>query len=183
MQGSEPRQRTDRRRGYAETVATAFLVASAVVVAALCPWCERVRFVLDTVRRRFPDLALVYRHYPLRLTHPYSDAAAGASECAGEQGRFFEFAGALYNRQKDIGRLPWREFARVSGVPDTAQFDECIRSNRFQERVDRDAWVGDSLGIVGTPTLIVNGVVLTGAIAAQDLERQVQAAHKARRIR
>ncbi len=149
-----------------------------------CPWCARLRFVLDTIQRRFTDLALVYRHYPLPMTHRYSDSAANAAECAGEQGRFFEFATALYERQGSIGALRWREFAKASGVPDMARFEECIRSSRFQSRVDRDAWVGDSIGILGTPTLIVNGIVLTGAIRAEDLERRVKAAaREARRTR
>src|SRR4051812_5846626 len=38
-----------------------------------CPSCERLRFAIDTVLANHPtDVALVYRHYPLRLTHAYS---------------------------------------------------------------------------------------------------------------
>jgi protein-disulfide isomerase len=87
-------------------------------------------------------------------------------------------AAALYDRQGDLGRIPWKNFAEESGVPDLGRFEECTRSGRHRQRVERDAAVGDSIGILGTPTLIVNGLVLTGAIRVQDLAYHVQVALK-----
>lgn len=139
-----------------------------------CTACERVRFAIDSVLARHPQVALVFRHYPLRMTHLDSDAAANAAECAGSQGRFFQFASKLFDRQNYIGKVPWRDFASESGVGDLDAFDRCVRANRFGRKVERDAAVGDSIGVFATPTLIVNGVVGTGAVTTRELERYVE---------
>lgn len=142
-----------------------------------CPSCALARFSLDTVLAKHPsDVALIFRHYPLRMTHPHALAAANAAECGGEQGRFFEFAEHLFSDQAAIGTRPWAEFAVAAGIPDTARFAACIRAQRYSTHVERDAAVGDSLDLIGTPTIIVNGKLLVGAIRTGVLEREVQQA-------
>jgi protein-disulfide isomerase len=140
-----------------------------------CDACEQARFVLDAIRARHPDrVAVVYRHYPLRMTRTHADAAANAAECAGEQGRFFAFADALFDRQASIGRVPWTEYAGTAGVPDRARFEECVRAGAFLDVVERDAAAGDSIGVFALPTLIVNGRSFAGALTVADLERLIR---------
>lgn len=141
-----------------------------------CTACERVRFSIDSVLARHPDdVALVYRHFPLRLTHPHSDAAANAAECAAAHGRFFEFATALFDEQNYIGRRAWSHFASRAGITDSTAFSACVDARTFASTVDRDAALADSIGVLGTPTLIINGRILAGAVSAAQIERALQA--------
>src|SRR5262249_16271947 len=41
----------------------------------------------------------IYRNFPLSSIHPRAEDAALAAECAGEQGRFWEYADALFDAQ------------------------------------------------------------------------------------
>ena len=144
-----------------------------------CPSCERVRFSIDTVlTRHSADVALVYRHYPLRMTHPYSDAAANAAECAADQGRFFELATAMFDSQSRLGYVSWSSLGARSGVRDTARFNRCVTGKWHAANVERDAAVGDSIGLFGTPTLIINGKLLVGALSTSELEHEVDAARQ-----
>ena len=59
------------------------------------------------VRETFPQIASNYiqngqvryefRHYPLFSIHPQAELAAQATECAGEQGGFWEMHDELFN--------------------------------------------------------------------------------------
>src|SRR5690606_33549707 len=64
-----------------------------------CPFCERafptVKQVLDTYG---DDVALVYRHFPLSF-HPQAQKAAEASECAADQGKFWEYHDRVFEQQ------------------------------------------------------------------------------------
>ena len=64
-----------------------------------CPFCGR--FYSQTFKqleREYSDknVALVYRHFPLSSIHPNAQKAAEASECAGEQGKFWEIHDMLF---------------------------------------------------------------------------------------
>lgn len=144
-----------------------------------CQACERMRYPLDTIRARYPnDVAVTYRHYPLRLTHPHAVAAANAAECAGDESRFFQMHHVLFADQWRIGKRSWTSFAVQAGVRDTVAFSDCTKSMRYAERIERDAAMADSMGIAGTPTLIINGRVFIGAIRTGQLEREVKRARK-----
>jgi protein-disulfide isomerase len=112
------------------------------------------------------------------MTHQFAEAAANAAECAGQQGRFAEFANETFNHQSRIGRTPWVEFAAKSGVADTMAFNKCVTDRAFSQLIDRDVAAGDSLEIVGTPTMVINGTIVTGALTVSQLERRISEAMK-----
>lgn len=145
-----------------------------------CPFCRVLAERLKDVRGRYPgQVAVVYRHFPLP-SHDYAVAAARASECAGAQGRFEAFHDALYAAQADIGKRPWTSFAAEAQVPDTAAFARCAAQKGRLPVVDRDMEAGRKLKVAGTPTLLINGMRLQGAVPADTLDAFIQRALMAR---
>jgi protein-disulfide isomerase len=142
-----------------------------------CPSCAAAQSELRKLREMYPrDVAVVYRHFPLEAGHPYARRAAIASECAAEQGRFERFHDLLFQRQDSIGRMPWERFARLAGVPSRSRFADCLSARRPEARVNRDLATADSLGLQGTPTLLVNGRRFDGSPGFPVLEQQVRQA-------
>ncbi len=125
-----------------------------------CPGCGAMQRILAVLRERHPDVAVVFRHWPLRRIHPHAYSAALAAECAGEQGRFEPYADALYGEQWRIGVKPWDAFARDVGVQDLAGFQQCLDEARYANIVTRDLETAEELQLSATPTIIVNGFVL-----------------------
>lgn len=121
-----------------------------------CPYCAalHVRLLALRVRR-------VFRHFPVRSSHPRAWAAACAAEAAARQGRFWEMHDALY---ADQGRLEdphlWDRAAAL-GL-DVTRFDADRRSEEVRERVARDFRSGVRAGVVTTPTVFVDGACLVG---------------------
>lgn len=62
-----------------------------------CPFCQRFHPTIKQIAAKYPnDVAVVYRHFPLESIHPNARGYAVASECAGQQGKFWEFADTLF---------------------------------------------------------------------------------------
>jgi protein-disulfide isomerase len=141
-----------------------------------CPACRLLADNLETVRKKHPrQIGVVYRHYPLP-NHPHAASAARASECAGRQGRFEAYHNALFQEQTSIGDTSWIRFAMRAQVPDSAAFSECMGDSRMSAAVERDLRDAEQLGVMGTPTLLINGVRLDGAPKLNVLEAYVRRA-------
>lgn len=142
-----------------------------------CPFCAVAAETLRDLRERFGDsIAIVYRHFPLTEIHPHATAAAIASECAAEQGRFEAFHDALFASQDSIGRVDWTWFASRAGLAQAEAFENCIAEERTAPVVARDEAAGRTLGVAGTPTLLVNDRRLLGRADGALLDSLVSAA-------
>ena len=129
-----------------------------------CPACARAHAMLEELQSKYPDrIAVVFRHYPLERRHPYAFAAALASECAAEQGRFAVFHRQLFERQDSIGKTNFEEFARAAGVQDLKSFGTCIEEERYADKIRADVREGDRIGVRATPSLIIGGYLYEGA--------------------
>lgn len=132
-----------------------------------CPYCAALELRL----RRLP-LLVVFRHFPVRSSHPRAWAAACAAEAAGRQGRFWEMHDALF---ADQGRLEdphlWSRAQRL-GL-DLERLDVDRRSDEVRDRVKRDFRSGVRGGVATTPTLFVWREGKAEPIAADELERLV----------
>lgn len=109
------------------------------------------------------NLAVVLRHYPL-ANHAYAVEAALASECAAKEEMFEAYHERLFLEQQWIGVLTWRSFAEDVGISDLDRFDRCMEGKQEIAVVRRDYDMGRSLQLKGTPTLIVEGYEIVGAL-------------------
>lgn len=135
-----------------------------------CPFCLQAERRIDQLRERFQDdLAVSYRHFPLP-THTHAFEAAIASECAGEQGRFIAFHDVLFEDQKAIGVDPWIEFAMRASVPDHTRFLACLEEDAPRDRVEADMALAESVGVTGTPSFVVEGLLLEGLPGVDSIE-------------
>ena len=123
-----------------------------------CPFCAALSVKLAGLQLR-----RVFRHFPVRSSHPRAWAAACAAEAAGAQGRFWEMHELLFS---DQGRLEdphlW-DRARALGL-DLERFDADRRSDALKARVRRDFESGVRAGVVTTPTVFAGDRMLSGRI-------------------
>jgi protein-disulfide isomerase len=111
---------------------------------------------------------LLFLNDPIVELHPYAWAAALASECAGEQGRFGEYHDVLFSHQPSLGLESWMAYASQAKVSDMAKFDECVKSKRMRARLEREQRTAYDLGITNTPTFVVDGQMYNGTEAQLD---------------
>ena len=127
-----------------------------------CPTCGRMHPVVKQLLARYPQqVRLVFRHYPLATIHKYARESARAAEAAGMQGKFWEMADLLYERQAEWSKAePARplfvRYAQQLGL-DLGRFQQDIDSTGVAMRVVNDERRAVSRKLGGTPTFIVNG--------------------------
>lgn len=67
-----------------------------------CPYCSRALPTVNQVLSQYGDKILfAYKHFPLTQIHPLAQKAAEASECARDQGKFWEFHDKLFATQAE----------------------------------------------------------------------------------
>jgi protein-disulfide isomerase len=127
-----------------------------------CPFCRRVVPTLREVEARYRGrVRLVFRHFPL-ARHKDAPKAAEASECARDQGRFWEMHDRLFENAERLAVGDLKSHARAVGL-DGPAFDACLDSGRHEARWRRDLADAESYGASGTPMFFVNGRLISGA--------------------
>ena len=127
-----------------------------------CPYCSRAENVVDQVMKKYGEkVRLVYRDYPLSF-HKNAETAAMGSECAEEQGKFWEMHKAMFGNQQKLAATDLVETAGTIGL-DKDKFKTCLDSGKFRPEVQKDFQDGQKAGVTGTPTFFINGVMIVGA--------------------
>jgi protein-disulfide isomerase len=94
-----------------------------------------------------------------------SDQAANASMCAAEQNLFWEYHDMVYANWlgENDGTLTDRRliaFAETVDL-DMSSFKTCFAKNPYKSQIQDDINLGKQMGVQGTPSVFVNGTLLT----------------------
>ncbi len=129
-----------------------------------CPYCRRwAQQVEGKLLETYGDkIRLVYRDFPLTRIHPYALPAAEAANCAGEQGKYWEYHDALFSGKYELGEEAFTAYAKDLGL-DTDQFAQCMKEHRYRDEVEGDLNYALALGVQSTPTFFINGIAVVGA--------------------
>jgi protein-disulfide isomerase len=105
--------------------------------------------------------------------------AANASECAADQGRFWDYHDALFARQgtsaNPFTKPLLKRYAAELGL-DSARFDSCVDRNAHYDTVAASESEARSLGVNATPTFFINGKRVQGAVPYAQFKAEVDAA-------
>jgi len=137
-----------------------------------CPYCQKSVATLKELRRLYGDkIRVVYRDYP-GPNHPQAASAAEAAQCAGDQGKFWEYHDALFDHQATGTGWDYEALARELGLQ-AGDFSTCLSTGRYREEVRKDLRDGLALGIASTPTFFINGRPLVGAQPLTEFSRLI----------
>jgi protein-disulfide isomerase len=129
-----------------------------------CPFCSRhYTQTYGQIKKDYIDtgkVKLVVRDYPLGF-HPHAQKASEATECADEQGKFWEMHDKLFATQDTWSPLQdavstFKQYAAELKL-NTSTFDTCLDSGAMASEVNKDMTDGQSAGIDGTPGFWIIG--------------------------
>lgn len=122
-----------------------------------CPFCAKFwENTLPELKEKYINTGkakFVYRDFPLS-SHQKAQKAAEATECAQDQGRFWEMHDKIFENQSAIDASNLKQYAVDLGL-DTSSFDECLDSNKHKSEVKKDFDDGRRAGVSGTPTFFI----------------------------
>ncbi|MGI5488438.1 DsbA family protein [Microtetraspora malaysiensis] len=148
-----------------------------------CPFCAK--FGRDTepklVERYVSKgtLRIEWRDFP--IFGEQSINAAKAARAAGAQGKYKEFAAALFGAAPDRGHpdltaAVLRKFAEQAKVPDLDRFDKDMAGSAFDKAIEKDMLEGNALGVPSTPAFLINGQPLLGAQPLEEFTAMIDKA-------
>ena len=143
-----------------------------------CPACAAYYPVIKQLVKDFPNLSVVYRHFPLPQ-HGNARVAAQATEAAGAQGKFWEMHDLLFDNQ-----TAWSEeknpesifiaYAKSLGL-DLDKFKTDSNSQETKTKIQADIQSGDK-EITGTPTFFLNNQKIQNPKGYDDFRSTIEKA-------
>ena len=138
----------------------------------LCPYCARGAATLKEFMARHPDsVRVLFKHY---ATDDLSRQAALLYEALAAQNPqlAFAFHDAVFAAQQEIEQAgePALYALAVKLGADVPQLKRDLKNPALAKRIDDDVAEARAFGIEGTPTFVVNGVSLRGAVPLSDFE-------------
>ena len=132
--------------------------------------------LLEQVLEKYPkDIKLVFLNFPLR-NHKFARQSASAALAAGKQGKFWEYHDSLFenysklNEEKIISIAEDLDLNMEKFMRDKAN---AVLSNL----INRDLQQGQAAGVRGTPTIFINGKLLSNRSLdgfSQAVERELK---------
>lgn len=158
-----------------------------------CPYCKQFAdTTLQAIVDTYVATGKVYFTYRSMGNFISQNIGSGGTEsrdsaeavyCAGEQGKFWEYSQILNaNWQGEevgsfsIDRL--NQMAASLGL-DPDQFSNCLKNGTHRDRVKQDQADGVAEGITGTPSFLINGKLIVGALPIADFQKEIEAALQA----
>lgn len=121
-----------------------------------CPYSAQAGRVLNRLLANYSEtVRLVFRHFPLPF-HENAQKAHEASECAREQGKFWEYHDILYAKQDALKPDYLKHYATELGL-DSVQFSRCLDTGKYASQIKTDVEKASTLNVRGTPTFYING--------------------------
>lgn len=152
-----------------------------------CPACQQFATVeWPYVRDRLVQtgrVRWVFRDFPLSQ-HQWSRLAAHSAACANEQGKFWEYADAIFAAQpewspsRDAGKILRQQVEKV-GL-NAATWDQCMTSLKFAGRIQGSADEGVRAGVGSTPSFVIGGRIFAGVLPYDKIKALVDSLSPAR---
>lgn len=132
-----------------------------------CPACKAAHTVIlkPLVEKYGTQIRYEFHHMPLSSIHRFAIDAAEAAECSADQGKFWEFADIVFERQDTLSREALTQWGRELEL-DMELFERCRDSHIKRDGVIASYDEGREKGVTGTPTFFVNGTRVESDIAA-----------------
>jgi protein-disulfide isomerase len=124
-----------------------------------CPSCAAMHPILEEILKSYGNkVRFVVRDFPLQQ-HEWAKKAAEAANAAKAQGKFFEYAALLFQRQKALDVPSLKKYATELGL-NRARFDAELDKGIYESEIKKDLEDGEIYGVGSTPSIFINGVLL-----------------------
>jgi protein-disulfide isomerase len=140
-----------------------------------CSACGAMYPVMEEVLKSYGTrVYFEIRNFPLTSLHPNAFIAAEAAAAANGQGKVWPYIDFLFKNQSSLDPDSLKKYATQVGL-DRKRFDEDFGTGKFDADIRRDIEEGEAYGIEGTPTIFINGVMLT-TLSADALREAIEKA-------
>ena len=137
-----------------------------------CGYCKKFHGELETLLSTNKDVKVIFKDIPIMGED--STLAIKAMLAAREQGKYEQLQQAVFTSEKHLTKKQLLKLASSLGI-DTKKLEADMKSKDIQAHIDQDLELAKTLGINGTPTLIIGETkVVPGYVSAEDLNKMLK---------
>jgi len=141
-----------------------------------CPYCVKEFPKIEQMLKKYPrKVKLVFKHYPLKF-HKRAKPAHAAAELAkleGGQEAFWKFHDMIMANPKKLEIADLRGHAESLNL-NMSKFDEVLPNEKKTDKLlAADISEAKRCKVTGTPTVLINGLKMTGR-SIQDYEKRIK---------
>ena len=140
-----------------------------------CPYCKRLEGPMASLLKQDPQIRLVYKDLP--VLGPASVLGSQALLAAQRQGGYEKLRDALMRTSAPITKDTIRAEAQLLGL-DWTRLSQDMDSPEIDARIKANLRLASSLGIQGTPAMVIGDTLIPGAVDLAELQRAVASARK-----
>lgn len=130
-----------------------------------CSYCAQMRVTLGALLKSFGrKVRIAWKNFPLD-NHAEARAAANLAMHATNEAdpeTFWKVHDALFENRASLGTTAYARILDRLGL-DKAVYLAKVEAHEYDEEIDRDIELGQSLGVTGVPTSFINGRKVEGA--------------------
>lgn len=143
-----------------------------------CPHCAKATSTVDSLLAQEPDVHFVFQNYPLPA-HNWAEKAARYVDCVGRGSNeaVWKFIRKTFDEQANITEANADEKLKAIATASGANADEagaCAVKSETKARIEASVALGKSVGVNGTPTLFINGRMVSAAAPVDTLKKIVE---------
>jgi RNA polymerase sigma factor (sigma-70 family) len=139
----------------------------------LCKYCGIVLGTIDEVWDEYPGkLRLVVKQFPV---HKEARLAAEASLAADAQGKFWEMHDLMVANQHDLTRDALVGYGQQAGL-DTEKLSRALDQHAYSNALQTEMASAEEIGVHATPTFLINGRELRGALPIDEFRIAIEEA-------
>jgi protein-disulfide isomerase len=138
-----------------------------------CPYCAEMAPILaEVVGGSNGQVRLVWKDFPLP-EHKEALGVAEAAQCAGKQGKFWEFNKKLFTNQDNLGAELYRSLAAELGINLTI-FARCLDKHETLPLIQHNMAEAAAIGVDGTPYFVAKGKVYSGTLTVDEVKEFIK---------
>ena len=136
-----------------------------------CPYCRRVKPVVEALLKADPNVRLVYREWP--ILGEGSVFAARAALAAREQGLYAKFHWAMMGMNGRAEEASVLRIAEEVGL-DIARLRRDMKAPQIEDHIQTSMRLTQALGLNGTPSFVIGDTVAPGLMDLAQLRAAVE---------
>jgi protein-disulfide isomerase len=144
-----------------------------------CGYCKRALSDMLTLLKANPDLKFVLKEFPVlgegSVEAAHVAVAARMQDATGK--KYIEFHQKLLGGRGPADKAHALAVAKDVGF-DMARIEKDMNSDEVKKTIDENMKLADALGVNGTPSYVVGGEVVIGAVGLDTLKEKLAAENK-----
>lgn len=142
-----------------------------------CPHCQKAAPAVEQLLALAPEARFIFQNFPLPA-HDWAEKAAGYVDCLGRAGSdaVWKFVQKTFEDQSNITAANADEKLKAittAAGGNAGEVAACAVKPETKTRIQASIALGKSVGVTGTPTLFINGRMLSGSAPVEALKKVV----------